>query len=191
MSSPQATAPAIEVPRRPPVAAPAKPDHALAAGIVAVAAAVALLLGLGLSGWTAAAAATVGILVWLAAIDLETRLIPNRIVLPTTIALVAVAVAIDPGFGLGRAAAALAVAAALLVPIVVRPGGLGMGDVKLGALLGALLGAAVVEALLIGFGLAGLVGLVLVAFRGRVALSAQLPLAPFLAVGGIVALLVA
>ncbi|HSC92654.1 MAG TPA: prepilin peptidase [Gaiellaceae bacterium] len=168
-----------------------RPDHAIVAGIVGVAAAVALIHGVGLSPWSAAAAPTAAILVWLAAIDLETRLIPNRIVLPTTIALVAVAVAIDPGFGIGRAAAALAVTAALLVPVAVRPGGLGMGDVKLGALLGALLGAAVVEALLIGFGLAGLVGLVLVAARGRIALRTQLPLAPFLAVGGIVALLAA
>jgi leader peptidase (prepilin peptidase) / N-methyltransferase len=173
------------------VAAPVRPAHAVSAGLIGIAGAVATLGSLGITGWSVAAAATVAILVWLAAIDLETRLIPNRIVLPTTIALVAVAGSIDPGFGIGRAAAALAVAAVLLVPAILRSGGLGMGDVKLGALLGALLGTGAVEALLIGFGLAGLVGVGLVAHRGQVALKTQLPLAPFLAVGAVVALFVA
>jgi leader peptidase (prepilin peptidase)/N-methyltransferase len=156
-----------------------------------VAAAAATVATLGVSAWSVAAAATAATLVWVAAIDLETRLIPNRIVLPATLALVAVAAAIDPALGIGRAAAALAAVALLLVPVVLRPGGLGMGDVKLAGLIGALLGAGFVEALVVGFGLAGLVGVALVARRGRVALRTPLPLAPFLAVGAIVALLVA
>jgi leader peptidase (prepilin peptidase)/N-methyltransferase len=71
----------------------------------------------------------------------------------------------------------------------VRPGALGMGDVKLALLLGALLGADVLTALCIGFSLVAATALVLVARRGRSALKHQLPLAPFLAAGAIATLL--
>ena len=47
--------------------------------------------------------------------------------------------------------ASLGTFAALLVLALIRPGGLGMGDVKLGLLLGAGLGAQVVGAVAIGF----------------------------------------
>jgi len=61
--------------------------------------------------------------------------------------------------------------------------------VKLALLLGATLGSGVLPALVIGFASVGLAGLVLVLRDGRQALKRALPLAPFLAFGAIVSLL--
>ncbi len=63
-----------------------------------------------------------------------------------------------------------------------------MGDAKLALLLGALLGVDVLTALVVGFALVGLVGLPLVARRGRAALKLQLPLGPVLAGAAILVL---
>ncbi len=73
--------------------------------------------------------------------------------------------------------------APLLVLSLVRPDGLGMGDVKLVAALGVCLGWQAAAAVLVGCLLAGLGGL-LVCIGGRRAPSqVALPLAPFLALG--------
>jgi leader peptidase (prepilin peptidase)/N-methyltransferase len=68
---------------------------------------------------------------------------------------------------------------------MISPGSLGMGDVKLALLLGVMLGRYVLAALLIGFVLAAVPSLVLLV-RGR--RGTALPLAPFLAAGGLAAL---
>jgi leader peptidase (prepilin peptidase)/N-methyltransferase len=64
-----------------------------------------------------------------------------------------------------------------------------MGDVKLAALMGLYLGSAVVPALVIGTFAGALVGLVLMASRGSGARKLAVPFGPFLAFGGVVALL--
>jgi leader peptidase (prepilin peptidase) / N-methyltransferase len=64
-----------------------------------------------------------------------------------------------------------------------------MGDVKLALLLGAALGWAVVTALAIGFVVAALAGTLLLLLHGWSARKATLPLGPFLAFGGVAALL--
>ncbi len=171
--------------------APLRPRHVAAASALALAVALGVLGRLGFSAWDLVAAGAAVLLVWLAVIDLESRLIPNRLVLPAAATLVVVATALDPARGAEHAAAALAAGGFLLLAAAARPGALGMGDVKLGLLLGALLGAAVLDALVIGFCLVAVAGLVLVARRGRAALKEQLPLAPFLAAGAIAALLLA
>jgi leader peptidase (prepilin peptidase)/N-methyltransferase len=172
------------------VMAPLRPTHALAAGGVAAGAAAAVLARSGPSVWTAVAAAAAGVLVWVAAIDLETRLLPNRIVLPAT----GIVLAASLGLGLGgfaeHALAALAAAGFLYVAAAVRPGDLGMGDVKLALLLGALLGRSVATALTIGLGLLLVPALVQLVLHGRAALRRHIPLGPFLAAGAVVTLLV-
>jgi leader peptidase (prepilin peptidase)/N-methyltransferase len=171
--------------------APACP-RSLPPGLVAVVAiglAAAALIKLDLSGRAFVAAGFCAVLAVLAAIDLERRVIPNRIVLPATVAVLLGNLAAEPG----RAAEwAIACAAAGLVALSVAllaRGGLGMGDAKLCFLLGAGLGWAVVSGLLIGV-FAGAVAAGLLLLRhGRAARGMLLPYGPFLALGGVAALL--
>jgi leader peptidase (prepilin peptidase)/N-methyltransferase len=66
---------------------------------------------------------------------------------------------------------------------------MGMGDVKLAGVLGLFLGASVAPALFIGFAAGALVGIAIVIVRGASARKQGVPFGPFLALGGIVALL--
>lgn len=160
--------------------------------LVPFAAAVAALLCLarvGLNGEGLIAAFVAFVLVWLAAIDLRERILPNRIVLPVTVALLAAHALLTPRSALQYVIAAAVAGVVFLVPALIRPGSLGMGDVKLAMMLGAALGSAVVAALTLGLFATGVFAVVLVATRGRAALKTQIPLGPFLAAGAILLLL--
>jgi leader peptidase (prepilin peptidase) / N-methyltransferase len=135
------------------------------------------------------AAATVAVLVVLSAIDLRWRLLPNAIVLPATALVLAGQIALAPGDAAQWLGASVGAGALLLLPALVRPGGLGMGDVKLAALMGALLGAQVIAALVVAFLSVWPVALVLFARYGAAARHRALPLGPFLTLGAIVVLL--
>jgi leader peptidase (prepilin peptidase)/N-methyltransferase len=65
---------------------------------------------------------------------------------------------------------------------------MGLGDVKLAAVLGLYLGRGVVAALLVAFALGSLLGLALIARHGWTARSRSIPFAPFLSLGALVAL---
>ena len=171
------------------VSAPLRPTRTTATVVGAACAAAAVLMRNGVSGRGLVEAATAAVLVWLAAIDLETRLLPNRITLPATGVLLAASLALGPAAFLEHALSALLAGGFLFAAAAIRPRDLGMGDAKLALLLGALLGAAVLSALVIGFCLVAVVGLVLLAVDGRAALKRQLPLGPFLAAGALATLL--
>lgn len=130
------------------------------------------------------------VLVVLAATDLERRIIPNRIVLPAAaIALVANA-AISPGRAPDIILAAIVLGIAFLIPNLINPSLMGMGDVKLIVLLGAGLGWGAVGAVMIGF-LSVFPFALLALIRGGVAArKTTLPFGPFLAFGGLVVLIV-
>ena len=130
----------------------------------------------------------VAVLVVLSVIDLRTRRLPNWIVLPAGAIVLAAQIAITPDRALEWILGAFGASALLLVGALLKPGGLGMGDVKLALLLGAALGAAVVAALFVGFAAAALVGVLLILRHGWAARKTTLPLGPFLALGGVVAL---
>ena len=83
---------------------------------------------------------------------------------------------------------ALALVGGLLVLAFLQPAALGMGDVKEALLIAVALGALAAPALLLGLALAAVAGVVLTLRRGRAALGAALPLAPFLAAGAAIAL---
>jgi leader peptidase (prepilin peptidase)/N-methyltransferase len=142
-------------------------------------------------GWGAdavVAACFAMVVLALAAIDIEHRIIPNRIVLPATALILAAQIALSPDRALEYVAAALGAALFLLVPLLIYPSGLGMGDVKLALLLGAGLGSAVVSAFVVGL-LAAFVAAVVILVRGGLAArKTALPFAPFLAFGALVAL---
>jgi leader peptidase (prepilin peptidase)/N-methyltransferase len=128
------------------------------------------------------------VLVVLAAIDLERRIIPNRIVLPATGLILATQIALSPDRAFEWVAAAVGTALFLLLPLLIYPSGMGMGDVKLALLLGAGLGWAVVPALFVGLMAAFVAAVVVLARGGLAARKTALPFGPFLAFGGLVAL---
>jgi leader peptidase (prepilin peptidase)/N-methyltransferase len=128
------------------------------------------------------------VLLTLSVIDIRTRRLPNRIVLPAAAVVLVAQIAISPGRATEWIAGALGAFAFLLAAALINPAGLGMGDVKLSLLLGAALGWAVGAALLIGFLAASLAGAVMIARNGWSARKATIPLGPFLALGGLAAL---
>ncbi len=156
-----------------------------------VASATALLGGMSglLFGLTLEAAIAAGfcwILVVITRTDLEHRIIPNLVVLPGTVGMLVLRTVDDltPEWIISAAATGLV----FFVIVLVNPAGLGMGDVKLSAFLGAGLGVLVLPALFVGF-FAALVPVVAMVVRhGRRARKKAIPLGPFLALGGVVAL---
>jgi leader peptidase (prepilin peptidase) / N-methyltransferase len=135
-----------------------------------------------------AAAATLfcWILVVVTRTDLEHRLIPDLVVLPGAVAVLALRTIGDPS--IEWILSALAAAIVLFLIVLVYPRGLGMGDVKLSALLGAELGISVIVAMFVGFFAAFVPAAVLFARHGKEARKSAIPLGPFLALGGVIAL---
>jgi leader peptidase (prepilin peptidase) / N-methyltransferase len=140
----------------------------------------------GLSGSTAVAAFFCLTLVAVSATDLEHRIIPNRIVVPAGLIVLAANTALHPGpqWAIGAVGASGFLFAAALA----YPAGMGMGDVKLAFLMGAALGKTVPVALFLGVFAALVPGLVLLARHGRAARKMGVPFGPFLALGSVVAL---
>jgi leader peptidase (prepilin peptidase)/N-methyltransferase len=118
--------------------------------------------------------------------DLEHRLIPDLVVLPGAAAVLALRTIDDPS--LEWVLSALAAGLVLFLVVLAYPRGLGMGDVKLSALLGAGLGVSVVAAMFVGFFVAFVPAAILLVRHGREARKSAIPLGPFLALGGVVAL---
>jgi leader peptidase (prepilin peptidase)/N-methyltransferase len=127
----------------------------------------------------------------LAAIDIQRRVLPNRILHPA----LAIVLLAQLAFFSDRAGewilACLGAAAFLALPLVFFRGGVGMGDVKLAALLGAALGSDVVTAITVASFALLPVALIVLARGGREAHKVAIPFGPFLALGGAVAVLVA
>ncbi len=126
------------------------------------------------------------ILVVLTRTDFEHRLLPDKIVLPGVVAMLALRTIDEPS--IEWVLAALVAGLALFLVVLVHPRGLGMGDVKLSAFLGAGLGVSVIVAMFVGFFAAFVPAFVLLVRRGAGARRDAIPLGPFLAVGGVVAL---
>jgi leader peptidase (prepilin peptidase)/N-methyltransferase len=130
------------------------------------------------------------VLVPMALIDLDHRIIPNRLTGPAAVAALALGLALDPGGELGRVLSALGAGGFFLLAALASPGGMGMGDVKLAGVLGLFLGPAVAVALLVALVGGVAVGAAIIARRGVAAgRRTAVPFGPFLALGGVVALL--
>ena len=121
--------------------------------------------------------------------DLERRVIPNKILLAAAIAGVAIAAVGDPSSLPERVLAAVAAGGVLFLVVLAYPRGMGLGDVKLTALMGFYLGRNVAPAVLVALLLGSLVGLAMIARHGAAARKQAIPFGPFLAVGGVVGLL--
>jgi leader peptidase (prepilin peptidase) / N-methyltransferase len=123
-----------------------------------------------------------------ALIDLEHRIIPNRITALGAVMALVIGIALDPGGEPERLIAAAAAGGFLLLAALAYPGGMGMGDVKLAGMMGLFLGAAVAPALLIAL-VAGVgLGAVVIARKGASAgRKTAIPFGPFLALGALCA----
>lgn len=188
-----ARAESIPAPAEPAVPADASRPLLQTPGLVTpfVVAAVALAFAAYPLGGEALLAAFVSaVLVLLAAIDLERRIIPNRIVLPAAAIALLGRVALTPGDAAQYALAALLTALFLFLPRLLNPSAMGMGDVKLGLLIGAALGWGAAAALALGFLLVFPVA-ILVTVRQGVAAARRttIPMGPFLALGALVVVL--
>ena len=129
--------------------------------------------------------------VLLAVVDLRHRLLPNRVVLPAIVAGAGLLLVAAAGEWAWLALLRAAVGAGLLfagylVLALISPRGLGMGDVKLAALLGLHLGwlgwAAVVVGAVAGFLVQAVLALALLA-GGRIGLRGELPFGPAMLAG--------
>ena len=154
--------------------------------LVAAALIVACVAVFGPTPEAALAAGFCAVLVTLSAIDIQLRIVPNRIVLPAAAVALVLHTAIDPSPE--WVVSALAAAGLLFVVVLAHPKGLGMGDVKLALLLGAVLGASVSVALMLGLFAALVPAAVLVSRHGAAARKMGVPLVPFLASGAVVSL---
>jgi len=124
-----------------------------------------------------------------ALIDLEHRIIPNRLTLLGAILALVLGTALDPAGEPERLIAGAAAGGFLLIAALAYPGGMGMGDVKLAGVMGLFLGRAVAPAILIALLAGVLVGAVIMARKGAHAgRKTAVPFGPFLALGAIVAI---
>ncbi len=148
------------------------------------------LLALGVFGFERqaliAALASV-VLTLLAAIDIEHRILPNRIVLPATAVLLALQLIFFPGDWLQWLLAGPAAAAFLAAPLIFRRDAMGMGDIKLAVLLGTIVGWNVFGAIVIGCFAIVPIALWMRVRQGSIK-GATLPFGPFLAFGTLVIL---
>jgi leader peptidase (prepilin peptidase) / N-methyltransferase len=150
--------------------------------------AVVLVKGADRDAWLGLA--FVAVLVPVAFIDLDHRIIPNRILLPGGIVGAALVAAIAPDDLLEHLIAAVAAGGFLLLAVIAYPAGMGMGDVKLAAVMGLYLGRSVGPAMLAGLLAGTLVGVGIMARKGmRAGRKTAVPFGPFLALGGVVGLL--
>jgi leader peptidase (prepilin peptidase) / N-methyltransferase len=129
------------------------------------------------------------LLVPAALIDLEHRIIPNRLTGAGALLALALGTALDPTGEPTRLIAGAAAGGFLLLAALAYPGGMGMGDVKLAGMMGLFLGSAVAPAILIALLSGVLAGVVIVARKGaHTGRKTAVPFGPFLALGGIVAI---
>jgi leader peptidase (prepilin peptidase)/N-methyltransferase len=131
----------------------------------------------------------VAALIALAAIDLDHRLLPNKIVYPLAAYGVLATLLVDRADLAENLVAGAGAFTFLFLAVLAYPRGMGMGDVKLAGAMGIYLGLSVIPALLIAFLAGSVVGLTMIAREGASARKKAVPFGVFLALGGIVAVL--
>jgi prepilin signal peptidase PulO-like enzyme (type II secretory pathway) len=192
------TIPAPETSAADPEAQPEAENRALVSllptgnALVVVAAGAAILFvgsfaKFGFSGEAVLGAVFCPTLLLLAAIDIKHKLLPNMIILPASLAVGLIVAASAPGSFLSHLAAGAALGGFFFIFGAVFPGSIGMGDAKLGFLMGLALGAKTLGATLLAFAALLLAALFVLATRGLSARKDALPFGPFLAFGGILA----
>jgi leader peptidase (prepilin peptidase)/N-methyltransferase len=158
------------------------------AGLGVLWAATYLILGGDDGGQLALGLVLCAVLVVITLTDLELKLIPNAVVLFGAVVGLAILAATDPDSLPENLIAAAIAGGVLFLVALVYPRGMGMGDVKLVAMMGIYLGRAIAPAALIGFIAGAVVGVALIARHGSEARKRAIPFGPFLALGGVIGL---
>ena len=131
----------------------------------------------------------VTILIPIAIIDYERRIIPNRITGPAAIVAILIGVLFDQDFVVEQLIAGAAAGGFFLLAVLAYPRGMGMGDVKLAGVMGLYLGRAVGLAVLIGLVAGVIAGVLIISSKGaKEGRKTAVPFGPFLALGGIIAI---
>jgi leader peptidase (prepilin peptidase) / N-methyltransferase len=131
----------------------------------------------------------VACLIALAGIDIDHRLLPNRIVYPMAVFGLLATLLVDRDDVVENLIAGAAAFAFLLAAVLAHPRGMGMGDVKLGGAMGLYLGLSILPAMLVAFLSGTIVGLVILTREGAAARKKAVPFGVFLALGGVMAVL--
>ena len=126
-------------------------------------------------------------LISLAVTDLEHRLLPNAMVGPASVAGLLLAIWGGPAAWWAYPLSALVVAGFLFGLATVYPGGMGMGDVKMGGMLGLFLGPYAAMAVFVG-AFSGMLAYGALVAAGRLERGSALPFGTFMALGGLLAL---
>lgn len=137
-----------------------------------------------------------GVCAWLSLVDVDTHVLPRRIVVRSILVaaplLVVASLFDDQGSVFRMCIGGLVTWIALRIMEILSRGGLGGGDVTLGALLGMHLGwlswQAIVDGLFLGFVVGGVFAVILLVTR-RVSRTHQFAFGPFLVIGAILAVL--
>ncbi len=128
------------------------------------------------------------VLVPCAVIDIERRIIPNRITYPAAVVAVVLGLALDAGHEPRRLMWAGIAGGFLLLAALINPAGMGMGDVKLLFVMGLFLGRPVLVALFLALLGPVFTGVILARRHGvKAARKSALPFGPYLALGGLIA----
>jgi leader peptidase (prepilin peptidase)/N-methyltransferase len=129
----------------------------------------------------------VTVLIPIALIDFEHRIIPNRITGPAAVVAIAIGIALDQDFVVEQLIAGAAAGGFFFLALLAYPKGMGMGDVKLAGVMGLYLGRGVGFAVLVGLVAGVIVGSVIMARLGVKAGRKQaVPFGPFLVLGGLI-----
>ncbi len=133
-------------------------------------------------------AAFIAVLIAITFIDIDHRIIPDRIVLPATLIGLAASIALQPARWWVFIAAALGAGGFLFMLGLIWAGGMGFGDVKMALMMGSVLGPSVIVAMFVAFLVGGLSGVVALV-SGRKGRRDKMPFGPFLAAGSALAAL--
>ena len=122
-------------------------------------------------------------------IDLDHRIIPNKLMLVGTVVSIAIVLLTQPDSLTEHLIAAAGAGGFLLIAALAYPAGMGMGDVKLAAVMGLFLGRAVGPAMLVALVAGSVVGALIIARKGaKEGRKTAIPFGPYLAFGGLVGL---
>jgi leader peptidase (prepilin peptidase)/N-methyltransferase len=127
-------------------------------------------------------------LVPIAVIDFDLKIIPNKLTAPAAVLAVALGAVLEPAYLPEQLIAGFGAMLFFYLPALIHAKGMGMGDVKLAAVLGLYLGRAVAPALFIALILGVVAGVAVIAMKGMSeGRRTKVPFGPFLALGGLIA----
>jgi leader peptidase (prepilin peptidase)/N-methyltransferase len=133
--------------------------------------------------------ALVLLLVPITLIDLDHRIIPNRLTLIGAIAAVVLVLVTRSDELAAHLIAGAAAGGFFLLAALLYPAGMGMGDVKLAGVLGLFLGRAIAPAIMAALLAGSIVGAAIIAAKGaKEGRKTGIPFGPWLSLGGLVGL---